>query len=219
MATCTGDQYVENIERTECIGNSLVKINNNFKNLDVAVCETGNDIEGLISLITSLSAAVQSSGFTGCVSYFPSTVAPTGWLALSGQQVSRTEYSNLWSFAQSSGNLVTNTNWTSLSAFGSFSDGDGSTTFRLPDLRGHFLRGSGTHTDGTAAGAFGRKQADAFKSHAHNIQAQVGGFAAGVFVEENMNNAGTPQGDFFTDLTGGDETRPKNIALLYCIKF
>ena len=42
MATCTGDQYVENIERTECIGNSLVKINNNFKNLDIAVCELEN---------------------------------------------------------------------------------------------------------------------------------------------------------------------------------
>jgi hypothetical protein len=42
MATCTGDQYVQNIERTECIGNSLVKINNNFKNLDVAVCELEN---------------------------------------------------------------------------------------------------------------------------------------------------------------------------------
>lgn len=44
MATCTGDQYVQNIERTECIGNSLVKINNNFAALDVAVCETGNSI-------------------------------------------------------------------------------------------------------------------------------------------------------------------------------
>lgn len=43
MATCTGDQYVENIERTECIGNSLVKINNNFKNLDIAVCEFLNN--------------------------------------------------------------------------------------------------------------------------------------------------------------------------------
>ena len=60
MATCTGDQYVQNIERTECIGNSLVKINNNFKNLDVAVCETGNDIESLNNRTTlnlnSLSA-------------------------------------------------------------------------------------------------------------------------------------------------------------------
>jgi microcystin-dependent protein len=216
MATCTGDQYVENIERTECIGNSLVKINNNFKNLDVAVCETGNDIEGLISLITSLSAAVQSSGFTGCVSYFPSTVAPTGWLALSGQQVSRTEYSNLWSFAQSSGNLVTNTNWTSLSAFGSFSDGDGSTTFRLPDLRGHFVRGSGTHTDGTAAGAFGRKQADEFKSHNHSFSFRTDTVYGGMWPNSGFGGGATGR---TTGSAGGTETRPKNIALLYCIKF
>ena len=60
MATCTGDQYVQNIERTECIGNSLVKINNNFAALDVAVCETDNDIESLNNRTTlnlnSLSA-------------------------------------------------------------------------------------------------------------------------------------------------------------------
>lgn len=41
-ANCTGDQYVQNIERTECIGNSLVKINNNFKNLDLAICGIGS---------------------------------------------------------------------------------------------------------------------------------------------------------------------------------
>lgn len=36
---CTGENYVQTIDRTECIGNSLVKINSNFKNLDLAACE------------------------------------------------------------------------------------------------------------------------------------------------------------------------------------
>jgi len=36
---CEGDEYVIPIPKTECIGNSLVTINNNFRNLDIAVCD------------------------------------------------------------------------------------------------------------------------------------------------------------------------------------
>jgi hypothetical protein len=54
--TCTGDLYVERIERTECIGNSLVKINNNFKKLDTATCQTENNIIDLLTLVTELSS-------------------------------------------------------------------------------------------------------------------------------------------------------------------
>jgi hypothetical protein len=122
MAICTGDTIVQTIERTECIGNSLAKINSNFKNIDVACCELSNEI-----------GTIQSS-FVGSVSYFPSTTAPTGWLQLNGQLVSRTTYSDLWSFANGSGNIVADSQWSSLSAYGSFSSGDLSTTFRLPNL-------------------------------------------------------------------------------------
>ena len=45
MATiCTGTQYTQRINRSECIGNSLVTINDNFKNLDEAACELNNDV-------------------------------------------------------------------------------------------------------------------------------------------------------------------------------
>ena len=52
--TCLGDTYVELIERTECIGNSLAKINSNFAALDIKICEAENttlslnSIEGII---------------------------------------------------------------------------------------------------------------------------------------------------------------------------
>lgn len=39
LVTCTGDAYVEYIDKTECIGNSLEKINSNFQILDSALCE------------------------------------------------------------------------------------------------------------------------------------------------------------------------------------
>jgi len=207
MATfCDG--IVQNIERTECIGNSLVKINSNFSGLETAGC----DLENLVATIQTM--------FVGTISYFPSVTAPTGWLALSGQIVSRATYSGLWTFAQSSGNLVTNTNWTSLSAFGSFSDGDGSTTFRLPDLRGHFVRGSGTHTDGTAAGTFGRKQDDAIITHSHTVGSDIPG---GVGDQSGTRAfrygfVGTVRSTGAPNVTTATETRPKNIALLACIK-
>ena len=38
-AACQGNNIVQEIQRTECIGNSLPKINGNFKGLDAAVCE------------------------------------------------------------------------------------------------------------------------------------------------------------------------------------
>jgi hypothetical protein len=39
MENCNGQRLVQKIEKTELIGNSLDKINNNFSSLDTAVCE------------------------------------------------------------------------------------------------------------------------------------------------------------------------------------
>lgn len=182
----------------------------------------------LDSLSADITTKVNNSSLpSGMIVVFPATVAPTGWLALSGQTISRTTYSTLWNFASASGNVVTDAQWTSLSAFGAFSQGDGSTTFRLPDLRGHFVRGSGTHTDRTASGSFGRKQDDAFQGHIHY---QQGGFS-GNGDENDGGNKITYWGRDPSGITGGpmndgtngdprvaSETRPDNIALLYCIK-
>jgi len=63
------------------------------------------------------------------------TSPPTGWLLCDGSAVSRTTYSALFG--------VISTGW---------GVGDGSTTFNLPDLRGRFPVGVGTHTDVNALG-------------------------------------------------------------------
>lgn len=55
MATCTGTQYTQRILRTECIGNSLVTINNNFLNLDLEVCRLDNEIVTLQNIIGGAS--------------------------------------------------------------------------------------------------------------------------------------------------------------------
>ena len=91
MAICTGDSIVQNIERTECIGNSLTKINNNFSALDVAVCEVSN----VTSLITNVNGILKSDGtgtITAAVSgvdyYVPGTNLTAGSIAASGAIVS-----------------------------------------------------------------------------------------------------------------------------------
>ena len=153
----------------------------------------------------AVTAAKLSSGVgtpSGAVMAFAMNSAPAGWLAADGSNVNRTTYAALFS------------------AIGTtYGAGDGSTTFALPDLRGYFVRGSGTNSDSTAAGTFGVKQADDLKSHTHTYTDQVQ-VSVGVF-----NTAGGTGQDGATDLgrttgsTGGAETRPKNIAMLYCIKF
>ncbi|MHA6887223.1 phage tail-collar fiber domain-containing protein [Ralstonia pseudosolanacearum] len=63
-------------------------------------------------------------GQEGMIGYFPTQVAPGGWLKANGAAVSRTTYDRL--------HAVIGTQ---------FGAGDGVNTFNLPDLRGEFLRG------------------------------------------------------------------------------
>jgi microcystin-dependent protein len=137
----------------------------------------------------------------GAIMAFAMNGAPTGWLDANGSVVSRTTYANLFT------------------AIGTtYGVGDGSTTFALPDLRGYFVRGvgvagqNGANGDGTVSGAFGAKQEDDFKAHTHTVNniVLVSGVGAGSGqVGRSVANSGS---------TGGTETRPKNIAMLYCIK-
>ena len=155
----------------------------------------------LSSKTVTLPAAIALPA--GAVMPFAMNSAPSGWLAANGDAVSRSTYAALFA------------------AIGTtHGSGDGSTTFNLPDLRGIFVRGSGAQTiSGTAySGTFAEKQQDAFKSHNHTVTdtnvANNGNFGAGGL-------AAYPQGSITrtTSTVGGTETRPANIALLYCIKF
>jgi len=91
-------------------------------------------------------------------------------------------------------------------------DGNGGTK----DLRGSFIRGYGTSTAGTAAsGGFGLFQDDEFKSHRHYISSMR---------SQNIGGGGSnniwdvDSGATYTNYEGGTETRPDNVALLFCQK-
>ena len=85
-----------------------------------------------------------------------------GYLALNGQEVNREDYPNLWEWVQQQvGFLVEEGEWQSISSahngnVGKYSVGNGSTTFRLPNL-GCWVRGGGEA--GTANGVGGNLDA------------------------------------------------------------
>jgi microcystin-dependent protein len=160
---------------------------------------TGTPVLPTATIVGTGSTTLASFGIpAGAVMSFAMNSAPTGWLAADGSAVSRTTYATLFA------------------AIGTtYGSGDG-TTFNLPDLRGYFVRGSGTNSDGTVSGSFGAKQADDFKSHTHTFRGYGGTLSNGANTASGTN---TQNYTISTNATGGVETRPKNIAMLYCIKF
>ena len=223
----------------------------------------------------------------GTIITFPMETVPTGYLECNGQAVSRTTYANLFS--------VIGTR---------YGNGDGSTTFNLPDYRGQFLRGydngagidpdAATRTDsgnGTTGDAVGTKQNNQMLTHSHNINPPATNTSnngnhnhlvdppntatstngnhrhyTNIYKARNINypNQSTYQAiygygrrwsvpnalsgyagnhnhtvnipaftsgnsgnhnhsidipSFNSSNTGGNETRPKNITVMYCIKY
>ena len=153
---------------------------------------------------------------SGAIMAFAMNGAPTGWLAANGTAVSRTTYSNLFSTIGTT-----------------YGAGDGSTTFNLPNLSGIFVRGSGSQTIGgvSYSRSFSTNQNDALQ----NITGTVGEFdaafgttvATGAFTttQTTKTTGGGGAGKYLTAnfdasrvARTSTETRPANIALLYCIK-
>ena len=126
-----------------------------------------------------------------------------------GGEFNRADYPKLWAYLQANQALVkTQAQWqTEATANGGicgfYSDGDGTTTFRVPNLDKAFLR-----PDSRSIASF---QNDELRSHNHELHQNVGTFAQGGTVQNNFNALGSP---VYTKYFGGDETRPKNIAVL-----
>ena len=81
-----------------------------------------------------------------------------------------------------------------------------------PDLRGFFVRGWDNSRGIDPGRALGTSQEDEFESHNHSTFCFSGVFAGSTGVSNGVLGSST------TGFTGGTETRPKNIALMYCIK-
>ena len=146
-----------------------------------------------------------------------------GYLAMNGATLSRTTYARLWAHAQASGMLAADATDKTNNP-GKFGRGDGATTFTLPDVRGEFIRAWDNGRGIDAGRGIGTFQAQAIQSHTHSFTGnnRVGisntAYGSNATVAANLL-AGSPTTAPVSDSTGGTETRPRNTALLFCIKF
>ena len=173
---------------------------------------------------------VDAAGPAGAIMAFAGTTAPSGWLKCEGQAVSQTTYAALYAAIGSTWNT----------------GGEGAGNFRLPDLRGMFLRGTGTNATGSSSGAVGPSvgayAADTYLNHSHAVTDpghSHGGTNSGLILTHTNGssawitlNAGSASTIYSstttasattgltvnTSTTGGTETKPKNYGVLYIIK-
>ena len=164
--------------------------------VDTITDEAGTGAPNFPNGVTGVASTPAST-----VIYVAQNTAPTGYLKANGAAISRTTYADLFA------------------AIGTtFGAGDGSTTFNMPDLRGEFMRGWDDSRGVDSGRSFGSAQADEFKSHNHTFTRPSG--------DASWNNGGGTNWWGLTrnitetvTSTGGSETRPRNIALLACIKY
>lgn len=206
------------------------ELNADLEAIDAQVYSNAQTAASATAAVSSALTAAMGP-FTGMVAAFLGAAPSTLWLPLDGSLVSRTTYAALWAYAQASGIMEANdAAWlaeqtTNGGPVGKFSPGDGSTTFRLPDIRGTFLRAwaDGAAVDsGRANGSF---QADAFQGHWHATPgSMVSGGSTSISAYSNGTRTDDSTGTLgpITDGTHGtprvaSETRPLNVAALYCI--
>jgi len=157
------------------------------------------------------------SGPIGSIIYYPSSSPPDGYLKANGASLDTLIYSDLFSI------------------FGYTFGGSGS-SFNLPDLRGEFLRGWDDSRGVDSGRTIGSSQSDSTAlpnnpfgtsnpgNHSH-------GYNGGSLKSLQGDNAGNDDyaggggttggaGSHTHTINGGDpETRPRNVALLVCIKY
>ena len=173
-----------------------------------------------------IEGKVAQAAPSGQIAFFAGSSAPAGWLKANGAAVSRALYAALFA------------------AIGTtYGAGDGSTTFNLPDLRGEFMRGWDDGRGIDRGRAFGSAQGDAIRNitgeakfgydgdtvYDHNAAASTSAiYYPNRKVQDTVNNMSLFSNaannwrplvfDASRAVPTADENRPRNIALLACIK-
>jgi len=166
---------------------------------------------------TNAANSATTAATPGTVIFYAKSTPPAGFLKANGAAVSRTTYAALFA--------------TIGTIFGA---GDGSTTFNLPDLRGEFIRGWDDARGIDSGREFGSAQAYAMQYHQHMIGNGSGAFSSTDlsdfenfnrypygFIVDRLNSGGGANWGATSTMNGNQssETRPRNVALLACIRF
>lgn len=181
---------------------------------------------GDISEIASPKPSVShgNANPTGTIISFMGNYAPDGYLACDGSIKNIAEYPRLANFFQ--------VQFGSINKFG----GDGTTTFKVPDLRGEFLRGTGSnsHTNQGNGSVVGTHQdatvmpyeyvnssgVNAFRGRLDTNGSILGEKFDSIYRDESHYQA-TDTGNTPSSTFSGSSaitTRPTNTSILYCIK-
>lgn len=168
---------------------------NTIANVTVIDNRIDSELCGIMSILATQGFQVPS----GLISAFGMLLPPSGWLECNGQAVNRLTYSGLFT------------------AIGTIhGSGDGSTTFNVPDLRAEFIRGldngKGIDTGRTIG------------THQNGTKIYYSNFSGGAKIiegAEELASETTLPSLSSTNLFGGYRAtiRPRNVALLYCIKY
>jgi microcystin-dependent protein len=171
-----------------------------------------DEIENATILVEDLAAEVTNAGkAVGEIFAFSGISCPTYSREANGAAVSRTTYSALFA-------VIAET----------WGQGDNSTTFEIPDFRGRFMRGwdhatsrdpdaasrTADNTGGATGDNVGSYQDHEYESHTHSEEGSSGSFNFGTGAgDSDVQNPTTNS----TGSSGGNETRPKNLYVLYCV--
>jgi microcystin-dependent protein len=177
----------------------------------------GDDWSPWVRVLDSTDATELSPA--GEVASFARNSAPAGWLKANGAAISRTTYGALFA------------------AIGTtFGAGDGSTTFNLPDLRGEFVRGWDDGRGVDSGRAFGSSQKGSLVTFdptsvstaltaLHSTGADgtarvdIGLDAINSSEYPGIDVGSAAAGSTLTVSSAAGVSRPRNIALLACIKY
>ncbi|HNR31688.1 MAG TPA: phage tail protein [Candidatus Hydrogenedentes bacterium] len=144
----------------------------------------------------------------GTVAYFARNLVPNGWLECAGQTVSTTTYPELFAAI-------------------SYTYGGSGTNFVIPNLRGEFIRGWDNGRGLDSGRSFGTVQGQDFKSFSmQNANGPTYSYSHGpiLFPKTGMNGNlfggewAAPSGHIAVQWDGS-EIRPRNFALMPCIKY
>jgi len=172
-----------------------------------------------------------SPGFAGMITAFAGSAIPNGWALCNGSTLDKTTYSQLFARIGATWDVGTNP------LTGVAYSAPGGNLFRLPDLRGVFLRNVGDYAGADAYNtandvALGAYKPDQFQGHYHDSGISIRALnnsAAGNYYLASQSSAldiGTVRpGQYEASSNGtngtprtGFETAPKQVGVNYLIK-
>jgi microcystin-dependent protein len=187
-----------------------------------------------VDAYTKVEADSKFNERPGTIKFVARATPWDGWLKANGALLSRVDYADLWAEAQDSGLLVSEATWAANNK-GCYSTGNGSTTFRIPDLRGRTVIGAeqGGGLTNRQIGSSGGAENHILtidQMPGHNHATSNGNSTTGNATGYGVTNAGVHTDAMYwnfgnsgySSMTGGGQSHNNMqpyAALLACIKY